>query len=81
MRRIRVLCRLLKKMCDQKKIDKHIYHSLYVLAKCNKFKIKRVLLEPIHKIKSMRDRERSLKEQVEARKGRSRPRLKRKAYR
>ena len=81
MRRIRVLRRLLKKMRDQKKIDKHIYHSLYVLAKGNQFKNKRVLLESIHELKAVRTRERSLKEQAEARKGRARTRLERKAAR
>ena len=56
MRRIRVLLCLLKKMRDQKKIDKHIYHSLYVLSKDNQFKNKRVLLESIHDIKAVRAR-------------------------
>ena len=62
--RIRVLCRLLKMMRDHNKINKHIYHYLYILAKGNRFKNKQVLLESIHKFKSMRDRERSLKKQA-----------------
>ena len=44
MRRIRDLRRLLKKMRDAGKIDKHINHSLYMLAKGNQFKNKRVLI-------------------------------------
>ena len=40
-----------------------------------------LILESIHKLKAMRKRERSLKDQTEARKGRARTRLKRKAAR
>jgi len=79
MRRIRVLRRLLKKMRDAKKIDKHIYHSLYMLAKGNQFKNKRVLLETIHDKKREMAEERALLEQAEARKSRARARLERKA--
>merc|ERR1712151_1399613 len=79
MRRIRVLRRLLKKMRDAKKIDKHIYHSLYMLAKGNQFKNKRVLLETIHDKKREMAEERALVEQAEARKSRAKARLERKA--
>lgn len=81
MRRIRVLRRLLRKMRDAKKIDKHIYHNLYMLAKGNQFKNKRVLLEAIHDLKSINVKEKALAEQAEARKGRAKARLERKAAR
>ena len=75
MRRARVLRRLLKKMRDAKKIDKHIYHSLYQLAKGNQFKNKRVLTETIHNMKSIKMKEKVVQEQAEARKGRAKLRL------
>jgi large subunit ribosomal protein L19e len=79
MRRIRVLRRLLRKMRDAKKIDKHIYHSLYMLAKGNQFKNKSVLLEKIHELKAVNVQEKALQEQAEARKGRAKSRLERRA--
>ena len=79
MRRVRVLRRLLKKMRDAKKIDKHIYHTLYMLAKGNQFKNKRVLLETIHDKKREMAEEKALAEQATARKSRAKARLARKA--
>merc|ERR1739838_330890 len=81
MRRIRVLRRLLHKMRDAKKIDKHIYHTLYLQAKGNQFKNKRVLLETIHTMKSEMAEEKALAEQANARKSRARARLSRKSAR
>merc|ERR1719148_360560 len=71
MRRIRVLRRLLKKMRDAKKIDKHIYHQLYMLSKGNQFKNKKVLVETIHSMKSEKMKEKALQEQADARKTRA----------
>lgn len=81
MRRARVLRRLLKKMRDAKKIDKHIYHSLYMLAKGNQFKNKRVLTETIHNMKSVKTKEKVVLEQAVARKGRAKARLERRSAR
>jgi len=79
MRRQRVLRRMLQKLRNAKKIDKHIYHSLYVLAKGNQFKNKTVLLEKIHELKAITMQEKALSEQATARKDRARARLERRA--
>jgi large subunit ribosomal protein L19e len=66
-------------MRDAKKIDKHIYHTLYMLSKGNQFKNKRVLLETIHDKKREMAEETALVQQADARKSRAKARLARKA--
>ena len=50
MRRIRVLRRLLKKYRESKKIDKHLYRSLYLATKANQYKTKQNLVDAVEKI-------------------------------
>ncbi|MCJ1238100.1 hypothetical protein MMC14_006089 [Varicellaria rhodocarpa] len=71
MRRQRVLRRLLVKYRASGKIDKHLYHELYHLSKGNTFKHKRALVEHIHKAKAEKARERILKEEMDAKRAKT----------
>ncbi|KAI9810694.1 MAG: translational activator of GCN4 [Phylliscum demangeonii] len=81
MRRLRVLRRLLVKYRASGKIDKHLYHELYHLSKGNTFKHKRALVEHIHKAKAEKQREKVLKEEMDAKRAKNKAARERKQER
>lgn len=81
MRRLRVLRRLLVKYRASGKIDKHLYHELYHLSKGNTFKHKRALVEHIHRAKAEKHREQMLKEEMDAKRAKTKAARERKMER
>lgn len=81
MRIMRVLRRFLVKKREINKINKHMYHDMYMKVKCNVFKNKCVLMESIYKSKAEKAREKTLCGQFESKGSKNKANMERKSSR